>query len=338
MITMLNEIVPLQSQTESPSLRLQKYVRLEKNSKKAEIEAVVNCHNRYAKPVPPFAPLPGTIVFEAKLEARLIINQAGGILENAGICLHPHFGSPVIPGSAVKGIARHAAWCENQSDTDDMKRIFGDVENGGTVSFLPAIAKGKAALVTDIINCHHMGYYAGKMPQAMDNEQPNPQFFPAVEKGASFCFTLIPLRGAPKGDVEMAKAWLLKAVTEHGAGAKVNAGYGWFSFDVLAEERERERAAEEEQKRLAEAQRQQALAALSPLDRAIQEILALGQEPFAHFAKAIATKTPDEQRAFITVLKTNKDKKEWWKTKKKKDTALADAIRSVAAQVKEELP
>jgi len=136
----------------------------------------------------------------------------------------------------------------------------------------------------------------------------------------------------------MAKAWLIKALTEYGAGAKTGAGYGWFWFDTETEERERKHLAEAEQKRLEAEQRQQALAALSPLDRATQEILALPQEPFAHFAKALAAKTADEQRAFIILLKTNKDKKEWWKTKKKKDTALADAIRGVAAQVKEELP
>ncbi|MCL1919753.1 MAG: type III-B CRISPR module RAMP protein Cmr6 [Kiritimatiellaeota bacterium] len=338
MITMLNEIVAQQQQVESPSLRLQKFVRLEKNSKRGEIEAVINCHNRYAKPVPPFAP-PGSVTFEAVLESRMIINQSGGILENAGISLHPFFGSPCIPGSAVKGLARHAAFCESGSaETEDIKRIFGGADDCGTVSFLPAVPKGKFALAMDITNCHHSGYYSGKLPDATDNEQPNPQHFPAVEKGATFRFTIAPLRGAPKDDLEKAKAWLRKALTEHGAGAKTAAGYGWFWFDTEAEAHEAQRLAEAEQKRLEAEQREQALAALSPIDRATQEILALAQESFAHFAKALAAKTPDEQRAFITILKTNKDKKEWWKTKKKKDTALADAIRAVAAQVKEELP
>jgi len=337
MITVLNEIASVQAQLECPSLRLQKFVTLEKNSKKGEIDAVVNCHNRYAKPIPPFAP-PGAVTLEAKLESRLIVNQSGGILENAGICLHPHFGSPYIPGSAVKGVARHAAWAETQSETDDMKRIFGCQDTLGTVAFLPAVPRGKVALVTDIISCHHKDYYSGKSPQATDNEPPNPQFFPATEKGATFCFTIVPQRRGAAGDVEMAKAWLLKALTEYGAGAKTGAGYGWFCFDAEADARERKRLADAEQKRQEAAQREQALASLSPVDRATEEILALAQEPFAHFAKGLPAKTPDEQRAFIILLKTNKDKKEWWKTKKKKDTALADAIRSVAAQVKEDLP
>ena len=107
---------------ESPSLRLEKYVqfpeeikkdgkKVEIHTKKEEVYAVVDCQRRHAKPIPSFEPK-GAISFVAKLRSRLIVNQTGGILENAGLCLHPHFGAPYIPGSAVKGIARHAAWCE----------------------------------------------------------------------------------------------------------------------------------------------------------------------------------------------------------------------------------
>lgn len=99
------------SKCQSPSLRLEKYVCLGDNSKKDEIDAVVKCHSDHAAPIPTFEPK-GAVPFVAKLRSRLIVNQAGGILENAGLCLHPHFGAPYIPGSAVKGIARHAAWCE----------------------------------------------------------------------------------------------------------------------------------------------------------------------------------------------------------------------------------
>ncbi|MDA1277404.1 MAG: RAMP superfamily CRISPR-associated protein [Verrucomicrobia bacterium] len=46
-----------------------------------------------------------------------MVNMAGGVMENAGLCLD-RFGMPYIPGSAVKGCARRAAlaalheWCE----------------------------------------------------------------------------------------------------------------------------------------------------------------------------------------------------------------------------------
>lgn len=52
---------------------------------------------------------PRSIRFHAALQGRLIVDQAGGVVENAGLCLHRTFGVPRIPGTAVKGIARAAA-------------------------------------------------------------------------------------------------------------------------------------------------------------------------------------------------------------------------------------
>jgi CRISPR-associated protein Cmr6 len=50
---------------------------------------------------------PDDLLF-AQLQARLMVNMAGGVMENAGLCLD-RFGLPYIPGSAVKGCARRAA-------------------------------------------------------------------------------------------------------------------------------------------------------------------------------------------------------------------------------------
>ncbi len=44
----------------------------------------------------------------AQLQSRLMVNMAGGVMANAGLCLD-RFGLPCIPGSAVKGCARRAA-------------------------------------------------------------------------------------------------------------------------------------------------------------------------------------------------------------------------------------
>src|SRR6266542_427291 len=45
----------------------------------------------------------------ARLKARLIVNCAGGVMENGGLCLDRTSGLPFIPGSAVKGCARKLA-------------------------------------------------------------------------------------------------------------------------------------------------------------------------------------------------------------------------------------
>jgi CRISPR type III-B/RAMP module RAMP protein Cmr6 len=47
-------------------------------------------------------------ILYAQLQSRLMVNMAGGVMENAGLCLD-RFGLPYIPGSAVKGCARRAA-------------------------------------------------------------------------------------------------------------------------------------------------------------------------------------------------------------------------------------
>lgn len=44
----------------------------------------------------------------AQVQSRLMVNMAGGVMENAGLCLD-RFGLPYIPGSAVKGCARRMA-------------------------------------------------------------------------------------------------------------------------------------------------------------------------------------------------------------------------------------
>lgn len=61
--------------------------------------------------------LAGGGILHAQLQSRLMVNMAGGVMENAGLLLD-RFGLPYIPGSAVKGCARRAAlaalheWCE----------------------------------------------------------------------------------------------------------------------------------------------------------------------------------------------------------------------------------
>jgi len=47
-------------------------------------------------------------ILHAQLQARLVVDMAGGVMENAGLRLD-RYGLPLIPGSAVKGCARRAA-------------------------------------------------------------------------------------------------------------------------------------------------------------------------------------------------------------------------------------
>lgn len=97
--------------------------------------------------------------FVGELAGRLLINMAGGVQENAGIALDRCFGLPFVPGSAVKGITRHAAlWDISRTrDPEEKKRklrlallAFGfigqDIRNKGDFVW----AAGSAALVAEV--------------------------------------------------------------------------------------------------------------------------------------------------------------------------------------------
>ncbi len=78
--------------------------------------------------------LPTEQVFFAQLQSRLMVNMAGGVMENAGLSLDRFSGLPVIPGSAVKGCARRAVlaalreWCETSqkpgAEVSDQDNLF----------------------------------------------------------------------------------------------------------------------------------------------------------------------------------------------------------------------
>jgi CRISPR type III-B/RAMP module RAMP protein Cmr6 len=68
----------------------------------------------------------------AQLQSRLMVNMAGGVMENAGLCLD-RFGVPYIPASAVKGCARRMAIQsllearEAKEPTDKLARLLADI-------------------------------------------------------------------------------------------------------------------------------------------------------------------------------------------------------------------
>lgn len=265
----------LDDECDSPALRLFKFATVGGNEKRAELDAVVTCAK--AAKVERELPQPkGAKECFYKLRSRLAINLAEGILENAGICLHPHFGVPMIPGSAVKGITRHAAWLSwkaGEVEAEQFTRIFGSPpdkpdkpESAGTIAFLPALpARSGEHLEVDVLTCHHPNYYSGKTRESPDNENPNPQFFLTVKAGTTLRFLLAPLRRAQPGDLDQAAAWLSCALTENGAGAKTAAGYGWFEdvTDSILSQRAQTEAREREDKRTKEIEE-----ALKVLDKA----------------------------------------------------------------------
>ena len=314
-----------------------------------------------------YSTLPKAHFIAMKLGDRLIIDQSGGIQENANLSLHSHFGFPVIPGSALKGAARHHVWEqwkdaveEGHSDlalekAQDLVEIFGFptgdkegldawcasqlpeiAEQAGKVAFLPALPYGSAPLEVDVLTCHHANYYAPKKDKkrATDDENPIPVFFPVVKAGATFEFVTTPTSRGSDRLAEKALGYLKLALETNGIGAKTAAGYGWFEEDRLATESlfaQKEKAFAAQEK-----------ANLSPIDLAKRELLEIDGTGFGEEAiKILSTGSENEQHALVLVLGDEK-KDEWksWKKRAKKKQKLqerVEIVRSLAKTFGEEL-
>lgn len=350
---------------ESPVLRIQKFVHIGDNAKRHECDALVNVARKSKEQLTALTgrfqcdrQIPGERRIKLVMGGRMIVNHAGGILENAGLCLHPHAGVPYIPGSAVKGVARHAQWCAwadavDQADDElacslalKIAAVFGFPSNdkaldgfckkqwpekfgdnsplaafSGLVAFMPAMPLEYVELVTDICNCHHPKYYQDKQ-DAWDNESPNPQFFPAVEKNCMFEFVVRPVsrikfalskfEGVTEQAVlDFAEEAVRLAAEDLGFGSKTSNGYGWFYDDVEA-------AAELEQQKSAELQELAEKAAFESLSDEEKQYLAWKQMDEGAFAGMLNTlpelDDPGQRELLQQLLQ---ERSEMWKILKK---------------------
>jgi len=184
----------------------------------------------------------GTRTATAKTLGRLVVGLgAESVLENA-ITLHRTYGVPVIPGSALKGLA--AAYARNRlehgdwrKDGEAYKTLFGDTSSAGYVTFfdalyVPGSAKNDKPLALDVVTVHHPDYYRGEDSPPADWDGPNPVPFVSIRGDVKF---LVALDG-PENWVEAAFQILGKALAEEGIGAKTNSGYGRMALDYLSQE------------------------------------------------------------------------------------------------------
>jgi len=195
-----------------------------------------------------------------QLEGRLAINLADSLIQNAGICLDRLLGLPFVPGSAVKGVCRHAALEQLKTSQgeervqlfEDFCDVFGTADNDfingelrsfrdlvgdrapnqrGLISFLPAYPLNEAKIVIDLTNVHYPEYYWTGQQEDLSKEKPQLNPFPAVETGAQFAFCLVLNKaGTPVTLLQAALKWLETALLVRGLGAKTASGYGWFSL------------------------------------------------------------------------------------------------------------
>ncbi|MGH3403007.1 MAG: type III-B CRISPR module RAMP protein Cmr6 [Streptosporangiaceae bacterium] len=192
-------------------------------------------------------------------QGALITGTGSGGIRDVGIELHGTYGWPVIPATALKGVAD--AYARDAADVSAAvrARIFGtpraagepdaaregaDADSAtpasakaaaGSVLFLDALpGPGGVAVAEHVLTPHARDYHTGhgaagggERPPPAEYVNPVPIPFLAVQ-GGTFTAYLV----GPEPDIGTAADLLAAAVDDIGAGAKTSAGYGYLDATV----------------------------------------------------------------------------------------------------------
>lgn len=219
-------VSPHEARRAHPGLLLDKYLDLEEPEwrevagRKLDDGAYRLAYQRWEsfwKTGPP----EGRLVLKGRVRGRLAVGLgAKGVLE-VGLRLNHAYGTPLIPGSAVKGVLSRAV-----TEKEPKSLLFGSEESMGFVYFQDAwwVPEGRSPLVMDVMTAHHRDYYSGSSAPS-DSDNPNPVQFLSVR--GTFLFVADCPSEAWRGYVEKL---LTKTLEQRGVGAKTAAGYGRFVF------------------------------------------------------------------------------------------------------------
>ena len=187
---------------------------------KARLEAILGAYRNAGWKVRPVT---------LRAASRVIVGLGAESVLETSIRLHRIYGFPIIPGSALKGLARaYAELAEGKNESDSLfADIFGKSSPGaqsGKVIFFDAIPANPAnlQLELEVMNPHYAPYYQGTQPPAAYHN-PVPVFFLTIGPGSEFLFAVA---AHEERLAEKAREWLTKALTKMGVGAKTVAGYG----------------------------------------------------------------------------------------------------------------
>ena len=167
-----------------------------------------------------------TKTFKLTTSSPLIVNHGDeSVLENS-IALHPYYGFPIIPSSAIKGVMKHylGDFC-NEKEKD--KVVFLDAWPKATADMKNVFD----CLKIDVITPHYKDYYSGRgrgLPE--DSSNPEPQFFLAVKEKTEFEFAIRPSSSFKNNSINLKKIEenITEALTNYGIGAKTGSNYGYF--------------------------------------------------------------------------------------------------------------
>jgi len=195
----------------------------------------------------------------ASVKGRMVVGLgAEGVIENT-IALQRSYGVPLIPGSALKGLAASYAhrrlaeegwhkpmkhderWTEAERAEEERRSsrhrvLFGDTADAGFITFfdawfVPPARGGTGMLQPDVLTVHHQEYYGDKGMPPADWDNPIPA--PFLSATGEYLIALV----GPRAWVNTAFDILTWALLDEGIGAKTESGYGRLVLRTEAEHR-----------------------------------------------------------------------------------------------------
>lgn len=178
---------------------------------------------------------------------RLIVGLGSENVLETGLRLHHTYGVPILPGSALKGLASHYChdvWGQRHSESpaeeNQFQRggsyhqlLFGTTEDGGVITFHDAWITPESlregALRLDVMTPHHPKWQTNTAPPT-DFDSPNPVSFLSVAGTFDLRLSWCGPREAPQDEarswVKLAMTLLRESLADWGIGGKTSSGYG----------------------------------------------------------------------------------------------------------------
>lgn len=171
-------------------------------------------------------------------QGRLIVGLGSENVLETGIRLHHTYGMPIIPGSALKGLAAH--YCDQAWGPSDEKYrknglyhqlLFGKTDDSGCIVYHDAwFVPGpeKEPLKLDVMTPHHSGWNNVEKPEPpTDFDSPIP--VPFLSVAGKFLISVAwhgPEHKEAIGWTNLCLEMLRNALFEWGVGGKTSSGYG----------------------------------------------------------------------------------------------------------------
>lgn len=183
---------------------------------------------------------PATRTLKVRTSGRFVTGLGAASVLETGIRLHHVYGTPLIPGSGLKGLAAHYAhlkWGEQDGSFREggavHSALFGRQDSKGLIAFHDAwmlpddLSRPNCGLVDDVMTPHHGKYNTGGGSSPSDMDKPNPVAFLSIT--GHFLLAVTPLAQDPDSRWTNLTLQLLEAaLKDWGAGGKTRAGYGRF--------------------------------------------------------------------------------------------------------------